>query len=326
MVTHHEERRFFSRLIRLAFVAVSLATVLALFSPVYWFAELFSHFRFYYLLAQALLVLIFLHSERHVLMACTLLLAIPNAWYVVPYLTPLVLESSATADEQFDGIDVVALNVNYRNDDHASVREYLQSTAADVIVVSEMTAVWQAALRVLDADYPYQLGRSQPDPWGLRVYSRLPFVDSELFDLGVAGTVHARLVLESAGKQFQLFAVHLNSPTTSQRAANRSTQLAELGRRLKGSHVPSAVVGDLNLTPFSPYFDRLLVTGNVVDARRPAGFHFTWPTHPVPLWIPIDHVLAHPALRVRNVRRGRDAGSDHYPLEFSLACCIPDAG
>jgi endonuclease/exonuclease/phosphatase (EEP) superfamily protein YafD len=82
----------------------------------------------------------------------------------------------------------------------------------------------------------------------------------------------------------------------------------------------------MNLTPFSPYFDQLLKSANVVDARRPAGFHFTWPTHPVPVWIPIDHVLAHPALRVRSVRRGRDAGSDHYPLELSIACCRSDAG
>jgi endonuclease/exonuclease/phosphatase (EEP) superfamily protein YafD len=326
VVTHHEERRFFSRLIRLVFIAVSLATIMALLSPVNWFAELFSHFRFYYLLAQALLVLIFMHSGRRVLMTCTLLLAIPNAWYVVPYLMPLALESSVAAEESFDGIDVVALNVNYRNDDHASVRAYLQSMAADVIVVAEMTDAWQAALSVLDADYPHQIGRSQADPWGLRIYSRLPFVDAELLDLGVAGSVQARVVLESDGQQLQIFAVHLHSPTTPLRAAHRNGQLAELGRLLRAAQIPSAVVGDLNLTPFSPYFDSLLETANMVDARQPAGFHFTWPTHPVPLWIPIDHVLAHPALRVRNVRRGRDAGSDHYPLELSLACCVPDAG
>jgi len=326
MVTDHEERRFFSRLIRLVFIAVSVATVMALLSPVHWFAELFSHFRFYYLLAQALLVLIFLHSERHVLMVCTLLLAVPNAWYVVPYLTPLVFKSSSAADERYDGIKVVALNVNYRNDDHEAVREYLQSTAADVIVVGEMTESWQAALRVLDGDYPHQIGRSRSDPWGLRIYSRLPFVDSELLDLGVVGSVHARVVLESGGKQLQLFAVHLKSPTTSQNAADRSVQLAELGRRLGASRVPSAVVGDMNLTPFSPYFNQLLKSANVVDARRPDGIHFTWPTHPVPVWIPVDHVLAHPALRVRGVRRGRDAGSDHYPLELSIACCRSDVG
>ena len=149
MVTSSDERRFFSSLIRLVFFAVSLATVISFLSPVHWFAELFSNFRFYYLLVQALLVLIFLHSERRLLMVSTLLLAIPNAWYVVPYLTPLILDTSVAA-ERGEEIDVVALNVNYRNNDHDSMRAYLESVTADVIVVAEVTKTWRDELRFLD--------------------------------------------------------------------------------------------------------------------------------------------------------------------------------
>jgi len=325
MVTSSDERRFFSNLIRLVFFAVSLATVIALLSPLHWFAELFSHFRFYYLLVQALLVLIFLHSERHFLMVSTLLLAIPNAWYVVPYLTPLVLDTSAAA-EQREELDVISINVNYRNSDHAAMRAYLESVSPDLIVLAEVTNTWQNELRFLDAEYPHQVGKWRSDPYGMRVYSRLPFVEAELLDLGVPNTVHARVVVESEGHLLQVFAVHLFSPTNPRRASNRNIQLANLAERIGASDLPTVAVGDLNVTPFSPYFDRLLGAAGVVDARRPDGFHFTWPASAVPVWIPIDHALADPSVAITKVQRGRAAGSDHYPLEVSIACCGADAG
>ncbi len=320
MVTHHVERRFFSRLIRLVFLAVSLATVISLFSRAHWFAELFSHFRFYFLLTQALLVLIFLHSGRWVLMAVTLMLAVPNAWYVVPYLTPLVMNQSVAA-VQGKGVDIVAINVNYRNDDHRAVREYLESESPDVIVVAEVTEAWSAALSYLRDEYPYATGEWRSEPWGLMVYSRLPFVEAELLDLGVPGTVNARVVLDVDNKPLQVFAVHLYSPTNPQRAARRNRQLDDLARQVNASALPTIIVGDLNVTPFSPYFDKLLSGAGVVDARQPSGFHFTWPTWAAPLWIPIDHVLSDPSVNVTRVSRGPNTGSDHYPLEVSVVCC-----
>jgi len=320
MVSTSDERRFFSNLIRLTFFAVSLATVVSLFGRFHWFAELFSHFRFYFLLFQAVLALIFLHSQRWLLMTATLILAIPNAWYVGPYLTPLLLRAPvAVADTE--ELEIVSLNVNFRNRDHAATLAYLDITSPDVIVLSEVTSGLRNALRELEAEYPYQVGVSRPDPWGMLILSRVPFAESELLDLGVAGTVHARVILQHRGSPLQLYAVHLYSPTNPRRAAKRNLQLATLAERIRASDMPTAVVGDLNVTPFSPFFDEFLESAGVVDARQPAGFHFTWPTSPLPLWIPIDHALADPAVRVTKVRRGPDLGSDHYPLEISLVCC-----
>lgn len=320
MITSSDERLFFGNLIRLIFFAVSLATVVALFSQVHWFAELFSHFRFYYLLAQALLVLIFLHSERWALMLATLVLTIPNAWYVTPYLTPLAFGEPAAADTRQDA-ELVALNLNFRNKDYPAMRAYLESVSPDIIVVAEITSAWRDELRYLDAGYPYQIGKWRSDPWGLRVFSRLPFVEAELLDLGVPESVHARVVVALDDGLLEIFGVHLQSPTNPQRAANRNLQLTALAERVRSSDLPTAIVGDLNVTPFSPYFDRFIQTAGVVDARRSAGFHFTWPAHPLPIWIPIDHAFADQYVKIRKVQRGSDAGSDHYPLEVSISCC-----
>jgi endonuclease/exonuclease/phosphatase (EEP) superfamily protein YafD len=325
MITSRDERRFFSRLIRLSFLCVSLATAISLCGRVHWFAELFTHFRFYFLLAQAVLALIFLHSRRRALLLATLALAVPNAWYVVPYLTPLALGTTASAGDRAD-VEIVAVNLNYRNDDHNAMRAYLESVSPDVIVAAEMTGAWREALRHLDVEYPHQIGRWRSDSWGLWVYSRLPFVAAELLDLGVPDSVQGRVVIGTDAQELEIFAVHLQSPTNPERAAKRNTQLAELARLAVLSARPTIIVGDLNITPFSPHFGRFLERARVVDARKPAGFHFTWPAHPLPVWIPIDHALADRSVNVTRVRRGRDAGSDHYPLEVSIDCCAPGAG
>ncbi len=79
------------------------------------------------------------------------------------------------------------------------------------------------------------------------------------------------------------------------------------------------MIGDLNLTPFSPFFKELLERSGLADARKPLGLHVTWPTMSLPVWIPIDHCLAGTGLRIGEVRRGRDLGSDHYPLEIRVS-------
>jgi len=75
----------------------------------------------------------------------------------------------------------------------------------------------------------------------------------------------------------------------------------------------------MNITPFSPLFGDLLNTASIEDARQPQGVYVTWPTYPLPIWIPIDHCLADPVVGVTTVNLGPKVGSDHYPLEITIA-------
>ena len=91
-------RRLSRPLVWLVFAGASLASLIALAADWHWFAELFTHFRLYYLLAQGLLIIVFLNTRRYAWLAVTLLLALPNAWYVGPYLLPLVSGVTAKAE------------------------------------------------------------------------------------------------------------------------------------------------------------------------------------------------------------------------------------
>lgn len=318
MVTRSDERRFYHILIRVVFVAVTAASLIALVGRQFWVAELFTHFRLYYLLVQALLVLIFLHSGHRVLMLLTIIFVVPNIWAVMPYVTPIVgnLQASANIESGAEGVDIVALNVNYRNDEYARVAGYLRDRNPDIIVLAEFTPAWRDGLAYLGKSHPYQLSDPRPDQWGLAIFSRLPLVDAQLIELAQTDAMHARFIVALGTMQLEIFAVHLFSPTSSGQARDRNLQLEDLADRVKGSPHQHLVIGDMNLTPFSPYFDRLLDQSGLRDARRVDGFHVTWPASALPIWIPIDHALVGPQLAGVRVDAGPNVGSDHLPLQI----------
>jgi endonuclease/exonuclease/phosphatase (EEP) superfamily protein YafD len=312
-----QERRFSRKLMWLVCGATVVATVLALFSRWHWFAELFSHFRLYYLLLQAVLIMVFINTRRYLWLVATVLLALPNAWYVMPYLLPL-LPGQAQALAAPAGPQVIVVNLGYRNTEHQRVLDYVNERGADVVVLSEYTPAWDAALTAGLSGYPHALRRPRPDPFGMAVYSRRPFIEAEALDLGAEQSENIRLNTLLGGREINLFAVHLYPPTSPERAARRRRQLHRLAAEVSAAPVPRLVVGDLNLTPFSPHFHELLGRSGLLDARQAQGLHVTWPSLPLPLWIPIDHALADPGSGVADVRIGPAIGSDHYPLEIVL--------
>lgn len=318
MSTRTNERQFYSILIRVVFFVVTAASLIALFGEKYWVAELFTHFRLYYLLLHALLALIFLHTGRRILLALTLLFAMPNMWIVGPYLVPVIGGERAAAGVD-TGIEIVALNVNYHNNRIERTREYLRLCDPDIIIIAEFTPEWRDGLKFLRDTHPHGVESPRSNPWGLAVYSRLPLVESRLIDLAETDTAHAQFVVAAGTSTLEVFAIHLLPPVTSRLAHDRNLQLADLARRVAASKHHRVVIGDMNLSPFSPYFDGFLRRTGLRDARRVDGFHVTWPASALPVWLPIDHALADPEANIVRVRAGPDVGSDHFPLEILVA-------
>ncbi|MDH3978596.1 MAG: endonuclease/exonuclease/phosphatase family protein [Gammaproteobacteria bacterium] len=319
MVTTADERRFFHILIRLVFAAAAFSTVIALFARWFWFAELFSHFRLYYLLLLAVLIPVFLYGRYFGLMVASGILLIPNAWVVVPYLATIIGEQEV-GDEA--AIHVVAANLNYKIQSLGRLNTYLIERSPDLIVFSEITPPAERALRGLGDSYRYQAGQSRTDPWGLKVYSRLPIRESELLSLSLGEDIQVRVRVETAGGLIDVFAVHFYSPISADMARSRNAQMMALSALLKASDVPQLVIGDMNVTPFSPVFARFMDESGLVDARLKDGYHITWPTSALPLWIPIDHALAGNGLDVSKVQTGPNIGSDHYPIEVTINSAI----
>lgn len=295
-------------------------TLAAAFARTHWLAELFSHYPVHYLLGAAAAAGVLLGAGRWRLALLPLLVVGINASIVGPYLPGFVVRRPPLPADAAT-VSLIAWNLDYRNTRFDQARDYLRAMDADVLVLTEYTPRWQQALAPLGYDYLYRVARPQFNAWGIAVYSRYPLLQVEDLILADPESANLRVVIDLPDGPLELFAVHLASPTAPARAALRNRQLRELGQ-LAGDRPPvmaRAIVGDLNTSPFSPWFRDLLAAARLTDARRPFGLHYTWPALPLPLWVAIDHFLSDGRLEIGQVRAGPYLGSDHRPLEVRFA-------
>ena len=114
--------------------------------------------------------------------------------------------------------------------------------------------------------------------------------------------------------------VEVLSPSTEERARLRDAQLgfardwsAETGGR-------RIVAGDLNATPWSQPFRRLLHDGGLTNSQLGYGLELTFPSGSSRLvQVSIDHVLHSEGFAVIDRRLGPALGSDHLPVVVDFA-------
>ena len=99
----------------------------------------------------------------------------------------------------------------------------------------------------------------------------------------------------------------------------RDGQLAELATLVGHQRHPVMLLGDLNASPWSYPFRRLLRDTGLLNSMRGWGVQPTWPAPLGPLGIPIDHVLHSEEIRITRRSTGPWIGSDHLPLIIEFA-------
>ena len=265
-----------------------LATLAGFAGHLSWLAELASHFRLQYAVALALLAAVMLARAHHRWALLFVSGALLNALLLTPRLLPPA-EASATTDEP--RLRLLLANVHAENRDIARIQAMIDASAADLVVLLEVTPELAAHLESRVGRYPHRRMVPRNDYFGIALLSRLPFQKAAVVTLSAAA------------------------------AADRNAQFAALAMRARQTHTPLVLAGDLNTSPWSPWFARLLRESGLRDSADGRGLHSSWPAGWPLLWIPIDHVLASTDIRIQDRQTGADFGSDHYPVivDFQVA-------
>ena len=79
------------------------------------------------------------------------------------------------------------------------------------------------------------------------------------------------------------------------------------------------LTGDLDITPWSPAFTKLLSNSGLVDTGPKRGLSATWFSKIPFVGLMIDHVLVNPGIAAVDNRLGADVGSGHLPVIVDLA-------
>lgn len=286
-----------------------LATLLGFLGRFAWVFDLFAHFRVQYMLGLLVLGVLLLIGRRRGMAAMFFAVASVNMGLVLP----LYMGKQDIPPEASPPLRAMLINVNTRLGDPDRVKAVIVSADPDILVLEEIDFRWISALAWLTNAYPHSLIQPREDNFGIGIYSKLSFVDREVRYIGSAEVPSILATINTGDTHIRVIATHPLPPAGRDYSRWRNEQLDRIPDHIP-SDLPVLLLGDLNVSPWSHHFRRLLARSGLRDSSRGYGFQPTWPNFNPLLWIPIDHCLHSSEIIVVDRRIGEDVSSDHYPL------------
>ena len=296
-----------------ALVGAAIATGLGFLGSLWWFFDLFSHFRVQYAIALLLAAVALVAMRRRLLGGLAILGFSINAALIVPlYIGPAGVAAEGAP------IKITTFNVLYQGDDFGPAADYLAQEDSDVVVVLEATPEALEAIGTRLVGYQVT-AEPRSDAFGIAVFTKSSLAQAKLIRLGRATVQSVEVSMEHDGEAIEILAIHTLPPVSAAYSSERDDTMALASKWARDRAGRAVVVGDFNASPWSRPFKSLLETGQLVNSQRGFGVQSSWPAQLWPLSIPIDHLVHSPAFVATERVVGPFLGSDHRPLSVTLA-------
>lgn len=308
--------------------ALALSTVLAEFGESWWFADLFAHFRYHYALGALLLVGAALALGRRVAGLAAACLVAAQIWAIAaPPRTPVLDAPQAAAAQPGARLRVMSMNVlvtNHRRDD---VIKAVEREQPDIVALQEISQSWHPVIERLAKQLPHVA----PADWRVQpsdniLLSRYPIAESRIVipPNPQPWFAHVEATIDVGGKPVRVLAVHPPLPRGPINTAIRQAHFDYYARVAAGTELPLLIIGDFNITPYSPRFRAMLRDGGLRYVHLGWAWPRSWPSHNYGRLqryvrgFPIDHVVTSRHFAAAGARAIADVGSDHYPVVADL--------
>jgi endonuclease/exonuclease/phosphatase (EEP) superfamily protein YafD len=296
-------------------IIVGGASVLGFFGAANDVFELLSHLRFLYFIGLLFIAIMLISCRNRMWTAISLVFCFLNAAAIAPLYMPV------SRSEHAKKVSVLQMNLwGGKNRNYKEVFDAIEKSNADVIGLSEVTQTWEQKLvQELKVKYPYYVTHDsvlEPRYGGVALFSKYKLDNKKTiqFPSSMRTRIEADIDFPEHKTHFVLCHPKVPKPGTT----FRNDELDSIAESLSTQSLPCILIGDLNCTPFSPYFDKLLSKSGLQDSERGFGIQPTWSLHwPVPLF-PIDHLLHASEFITTNRQLLKPVGSDHSPLLVEL--------
>jgi endonuclease/exonuclease/phosphatase (EEP) superfamily protein YafD len=308
----------FLTITQLVLLFVLLFTVAGYLGRLHKYTELVSHFRIQYLLVSTACLLSFLfHAQLDWAIVAALTLVINLA-----EVAPLYCGGNQPASECAGGrrLKLILANVNAESVAYARFVAFARRHKPDVLVVQEVDDAWCESLQSLRSLCPFSQALPRKGGSGMAIFSRFQ-IERLALDLPEGDARPGLLVkLDVESVSVALLSIHPRAPIRPGHFELRNEMLASTVNCLNLLAAPKLLVGDLNVTPWSPYYQCLAKQARLLNVRKGFGPLPSWPTFLFFKWlmIPLDHCLVSEDIKVSQVQTGELIGSDHLPLIIEI--------
>jgi endonuclease/exonuclease/phosphatase (EEP) superfamily protein YafD len=291
------------------FMPILLGSLLACGGKWHQILELATHFRLQYLLVALFTLLLYGLARRRVEILLCLFCVGLNGIEVVPWYFPAAAPAASG-----QALRVMVSNVLTSN-------RYVQQEQPAVLVVMEINDEWQKQLKGLKPILPYSIEVPSSDNFGIALFSKYPLEQAKIKHWGAGdyGVPSLAANITIGQTPLTLIATHPLPPLKPDYFMFRNQQMREMANDVNRLGNAAIVMGDLNMSMWSPYFREFMQATKLRSSRQGFGVQPSWPVDSPLLQIPIDHCLVSPKIRIVKNRIGENIGSDHYPLIADLA-------
>jgi len=310
------------------FTFIVILTVAGFLGRFWWGFDMVCHFRVQYFWVLIFSAIVFTFGGKWVSCILATIFALINAAIFIPYIT-IVKPTHVDSPK----IRAVAINLDFKNSSYEKAASFITKSEPQLLILEELTETWKDGLKKTLAKFPYFVrlryanaypieedslkpfrGIVEKHKTSLGLFSTLPFENSKLGQFETYPIPYVMGQFKFNGKPFTLFGAHLVSPISGTLSKVRNKEIAVLAEQIQTINQPTVLLGDLNMTPWSPFFKDLIQKTGLKETRKGLGIYPTWPTGHVSMQIPIDHSLTSNGIIVHSFRLGPDIGSDHFPL------------
>lgn len=258
------------------------------------------------------------------LILVTMSCLIYQALWIIPYIRLFPVEvKSANRNDNSEQLKIITANVLTPNRNAEGLIELVHKYNPDILVTLESDKWWQLQLDILEKDYPYAIKCPLDNLYGMHVYSKLPMVNGQIKFLVESDkpSIHALIRLPS-GSEIRVHFLHPAppSPTENAESSERDAELIIVAKSIADaeSDVPVIVTGDLNDVAWSETTRLFRKISGLLDPRVGRGMYNTFHADYWFLRWPLDHLFHSNHFTLKNIKRLKSFGSDHFALFTEL--------
>lgn len=280
------------------------------------YSELLSHFAFSFFLISIIYSAFYMFYRNKLFIVFAFISCVVTAY---PWISLLAPADRSKHTSVGDEVSILQLNIWYAINDVEGIINYIKEKEfPDIVLIQEATPDLVDRLGSLKVSYPYTFEAPENGAYGMILFSKIPISKAQRnkFD---RGNNHYTLVDFRTLKNnipFTLIELHACSPAGDSQMNRRRQELEEISKitsQLPNKH--KILIGDLNTTPYSPYFTKLLKDSGLVNSMQGLRIQGTWPSYiPFFLRIPLDNLLVSDKIHVVKQEICPPVGSDHLPV------------
>ncbi len=286
-----------------------------------WIADLASNFKLHAAVGAGLFSLLFIsYGKRYRIHAiCMLMFSISFSICVYLIFAP-AKQPEGTARSQ---LTILQFNVLYKNDEFAKSIPWIIAQNADIVVLQEVNTKRAKELDELKKHYKWWQVKTNPsrEAFGMAIFSNIPVTKFDYVNIGMGWNKYTRTELMIDNNRVHLYELHTPPPMSKYFFNQRNYALSVVADAIANDNAPYLLLlGDLNITIYSPYFQDALTRAKLHHAQQGYNIEGSWPSiMPMPLRIGIDHILASSQIKIDSREVQGYHGSDHMPVITKLS-------